>query len=258
MNKSGNLGMGLHQALSFSKPMMRVSRGEAVFWPGCALMGLAPAILERTRQCLERAEPGIGLSSCCCGQPSRYLFPGAHQARQEKLRRRLEQQGVKRIYTACPNCTQELEGLGEYQVLPIWPVLAEHVGPEDIQGPGGPATLHDPCPMRKDAICQQAVRRLLALADVTLTEAARCGENTRCCGNFHMMRALDPDKSRVMRQARLGDLPAGLPIVSYCEGCLDAFRGEGRRTIHVLELLFGQSQSRGWGNRWAFTRKGKA
>ena len=94
MNKSGNLGMGLHQALSFSKPMMRVSRGEAVFWPGCALMGLDPAILERTRQCLERAEPGIGLSSCCCGQPSRYLFPGAHQARQEKLRRRLEQQGV--------------------------------------------------------------------------------------------------------------------------------------------------------------------
>ena len=165
---------------------------------------------------------------------------------------------MKRIYTACPNCTQELEGLGEYQVLPIWPVLAEHVGPEDIQGPGGPATLHDPCPMRKDAICQQAVRRLLALADVTLTEAARWGENTRCCGNFHMMRALDPDKSRVMRQARLGDLPAGLPIVSYCEGCLDAFRGEGRRTIHVLELLFGQSQSRGWGNRWAFTRKGKA
>ena len=112
--------------------------------------------------------------------------------------------------------------------------------------------------MRKDAICQQAVRRLLALADVTLTEAARWGENTRCCGNFHMMRALDPDKSRAMRQARLGDLPAGLPIVSYCEGCLDAFRGEGRRTIHVLELLFGQSQSRGWGNRWAFTRKGKA
>lgn len=137
MNKSGNLGMRLHQALSFSRPMMRVSRGEAVFWPGCALMGLDPAILERTRQCLERAEPGIGLSSCCCGQPSRYLFPGAHQARQEKLRRRLEQQGVKRIYTACPNCTQELEGLGEYQVLPIWPVLAEHVGPEDIQGPGG-------------------------------------------------------------------------------------------------------------------------
>lgn len=258
MNKSGTLGMKLHQALSFSKPMMRVSQKEAVFWPGCALMGLDPAILERTRQCLERAEQGIGISSCCCGQPSRYLFPEAHGVRQEKLRRTLKKQGVKRIYTACPNCTLELEKLKVCQVLPIWPVLADHVRPEDIQGPGGPATLHDPCPMRKDAQCQQAVRQLLTLAGTELTEAARCGENTRCCGNFHMMRALDPDKSQAMRQARLEDFPEGVPIASYCEGCLDAFRGEGRTAIHLLELLFGPSQSRGWGNRWAFTRKGKA
>lgn len=250
--------MGLHQALSFCKPLMRVSQGEAVFWPGCALMGLDPAILERTRQCLERVEPGIGVSSCCCGQPSRYLFPKAHVARQQRLRRLLEKRGVRRIYTACPNCTLELEKLGVCQVLPIWPVLAACMAPGDVQGPGGPATLHDPCPMRKDASCQQAARQLLALAGAELTEAERSGEGTRCCGNFHMMRALDPDKSRAMRQARLGDFPAGLPIVSYCEGCLDAFRGEGRRTLHLLELLFGQSQSRGWGNRWAYTRKGGA
>ena len=38
MNKSGSLGMALHQSLSFASPMMALSRREAVFWPGCALM----------------------------------------------------------------------------------------------------------------------------------------------------------------------------------------------------------------------------
>ena len=47
MNKSGGLGLGLHQAASSSPPLARVGRSEAVFWPGCALMGLGPELLER-------------------------------------------------------------------------------------------------------------------------------------------------------------------------------------------------------------------
>ena len=64
--------------------------------------------------------------------------PWGHQARQEKLLAAIGTAGGEAdLYRLPTNCTQELEGLGEYQVLPIWPVLAEHVGPEDIQGPGG-------------------------------------------------------------------------------------------------------------------------
>ena len=111
MNKAGGLGMRLHQAASFSPPLMRVSRGEAVFWPGCALMGLGPELLERVRAVLEREEP-MGLSTCCCGQPSRWLFPGAFPRRQEKLRRLLAKRGIKRVYTACPNCAVQLRALG--------------------------------------------------------------------------------------------------------------------------------------------------
>ena len=47
MDKSGSLGMACHQALSFAPPAMALSRREAVFWPGCALMQLEAAILDR-------------------------------------------------------------------------------------------------------------------------------------------------------------------------------------------------------------------
>ena len=72
MNK---LSMAVHQAVSFSSPMMHCSRSTAVFWPGCALMKLEPHIISHIMTILRRAEPGIGLAAACCGQPTHYLQP---------------------------------------------------------------------------------------------------------------------------------------------------------------------------------------
>ena len=95
MNKSGGLGTRLHQAASFSGPLMGVDRCRAVFWPGCALMNMDPALLERTLDVLRREEPGMGLSTCCCGQPTRYLEPEKSHRRRDRLVRLLEGSGVR-------------------------------------------------------------------------------------------------------------------------------------------------------------------
>lgn len=249
MNKSGNFGMACHQALSFSTPMMRIPKTEAVFWPGCALMNLDPAILQKTLSVLRRAEPEIALAAGCCGQPTVYLFPEKAQPRKEKLARLLKERGVKRIYTACPNCTLQLKELADFEILPIWPVLAEHIEAEDTRRMDGSFVWHDPCPTRGDPVQQAAARKLLEISGCDVRQPECTGAKTRCCGNFHMMRARDPEKSAVMRKKRLEDLGENRTILSNCEGCLDAFRSEGRETCHLLELLFGKSGSRGWGNR---------
>jgi hypothetical protein len=70
-----------------------------------------------------------------------------------------------------------------------------------------------------------------------------------------MLAATDPEKSRKMRLNRLKEFPEDRIIVSSCEGCLGAFRGEGRQTLHLLELLFGRSEGRGWANRIKTTLK---
>lgn len=249
MNKSGNFGMKVHQVVSFSRLMMHIPRAEAVFWPGCALMNLDPAILQKTLAVLRREEPGVAIASGCCGQPTVYLFPEQAASRREKLVKLLKKQDVRRIYTACPNCRLQLRELEDFEIIPIWPVLAEHIQPTDIEKAEGRFVWHDPCPTRSDPAQQASARKLLTLSGCDVRQPDHTGEKTRCCGNFHMLRAADPEKSARMRQKRLEDLDANRTIASNCEGCLDAFRSEGRETCHLLELLFGQSRARGWGNR---------
>ncbi|MFQ8696127.1 MAG: heterodisulfide reductase-related iron-sulfur binding cluster [Alitiscatomonas sp.] len=136
MNNSGIPGMALHQAISFFSPMMSVPETPAVFWPGCALLNLDPAILKKTLEILARTEPEIRLAAGCCGQPSFFLFPEKYPAYRETLERRLKKSGVKRIYTACPNCTRQLHGICGIQVIPSWSVLAGTMTREDLCGPG--------------------------------------------------------------------------------------------------------------------------
>lgn len=255
MNKSSNFGMVFHQGLGFSSILMKIPRMEAVFWPGCALLNLDRAILAKTLAVLRRAEPDMQLACGCCGQPTVYLFPERAEKRRAKLVRLLEKQGVKRIYTACPNCTVQLRELEGFEILPVWPVLAEYLRPEDLSVPEGSFIWHDPCPTRKEPEQQSASRKLLKVSGCDCTEPAHTGCSTQCCGNFHMLAATDPQKSAAMRRNRLKEFPEERTIVSSCEGCLGAFRGEGRRTVHLLELLFGRSAARGWMNRIKTTLK---
>lgn len=255
MNKSGSFGMALQQALSFSDFLIRIPRAEAVFWPGCALQNLEPRILKKTLLVLSRAEPGIQMAAACCGQPTRYLFPERMESRERQLQKMLKDRGIKRIYTACPNCTLQLQGQPEIKVIPVWDTLAKHLRPEDLEPGAQDCIWHDPCPTRKDALQQRAVREILKLRGITPQEPVQTGCHTHCCGNFHMLHITDPASSRTMRQRRLGQFPESGVIASSCEGCLSAFRGEGRDTAHLLELLFGRSKTRGWGNRLKNTWK---
>lgn len=255
MSRGSRFGMAFHQGLGFSSVLMKIPAAEAVFWPGCALMNLDGVILDKTLDILRRAEPEIQLACGCCGQPTVYLFPEKTDQRRNKLARLLKKQGVKRIYTACPNCTLQLRELEEFEILPVWPVLAAHIRPEDITAPDGSYIWHDPCPTRKEPDQQKAARDLLRICGCDCTQPEHTGCKTQCCGNFHMLAATDPERSAKMRRNRLKEFPEDRIIVSSCEGCLGAFRGEGRNTAHLLELLFGKSKSRGWGNRIKTTLK---
>ena len=255
MNKASNFGMAFHQGLGFSSLLMKIPKTKAVFWPGCALLNLDGEILEKTLEILRRAEPDIQMACGCCGQPTVYLFPEKADQRRSKLVRLLKKQGVKRIYTACPNCTVQLRELRDFEIIPVWPVLAQHMTAEDLHMPDGKFIWHDPCPTRKEPEQQKAARQLLVLCNCDCCEPEHTGCKTQCCGNFHMMAATDPEKSATMRRNRLKEFPEERTIVSSCEGCLGAFRGEGRQALHLLELLFGKSHSRGWGNRFKTTMK---
>lgn len=255
MNRFRTGGMALHQAVSFSSLLMRIPQAEAVFWPGCALMNLDSDIFQKTLTIFRRAEPEIQLCLCCCGQPTNWLFPEKAEMRRQRLIALLNKQGVKRIYTACPNCTLQLQELSGFAVCSVWPTLAQCICQADLTKSSGEYIWHDPCPTKRDIAQQEAVRKLLKLADCAYTEPEHTGCHTLCCGNIRMMHILCPETAAGMRQRRLAQFPEEKTILSSCEGCLGAFRSEGRNTRHLLELLFGPSRKRGWANRLSITFK---
>lgn len=254
MEASGRFGMRVHQAVSFCRGLMHVPRTDAVFFPGCALLSYDPALLQRLLELLRRIEPDIALAVGCCGQPTKYLEPALFAKRTEKMHNSFVVNGVRRIYTACPNCANLLADMHCGSVIPVWETLNQIITPQDVPNHHGESyVLHDPCPVRRDRTQQDAVRSLLKKAGVKVVECARSRDKTVCCGNIAMLRAADPKKSAAMRAERLHEIPAHLPVASYCAGCVDAFASEGCDSAHLVELLVKKSSARGWRNRIANT-----
>lgn len=255
MSQPNDRGIAWHQRLSFSPLLCRMEKAPALFWPGCALMTLDPAMVKKTYHLLQRQEPELGISSACCGQPSRFVFPEKLDRRRARLTKKLQQHQVQRIYTACPNCERELAQFCDIPVKSIWPLLMAVIHTSDvIDRSGETLAIHDPCPQRHRADIQEITRELMRLTGANLYEPPRSREKTLCCGNKGMQNVLNPERADVICRERLKDFPPDLPICACCQGCLGSFAAQGHPTLHLLEVLFGACEKKGWGNRIRFSR----
>jgi len=255
--RSGILLNSWNQFLAFSPLYAASSPAESVFWPGCAAMKLDSEILAQSYRALRQAVPGLGFSSWCCAKPT--LAVGSQEQRQKReaeLSAYFAANGIRRLYTLCPNCQATLTKRGDVTALTAWPLLAEYTQQHAIPTENFAAQyiLHDPCATRTDNASQEAARAILSARGVAYAEFEHCGSSTRCCGRRDMLFLSDPKESQKLLRARL-DGARGLPIVSYCESCVGAFRGEGHQSVHLLEILFGKPSRRSVMNRVSNARR---
>ena len=260
MNSSGIPGMALHQAISFFSPMMSVPETPAVFWPGCALLNLDPSILKKIAgdPCSDGARDPAG---------SRLLRPalffpvsGKISGIQEKAGTPAEKKRGKkdlhRLSQLYPPASWDLRDPGD-------PHLVRPGRDHDPEGPlrtreGMPGSWRNSAALylaRSLSHPERSGRSAGGPGPFTSFRVSRSlsrsitGPRTLCCGNFHMLHTLEPEKSARMRARRLEEFPADRIILSSCQGCLGSFKGQGRETLHLLELLFGKSRKQGWKNR---------
>ena len=210
---------------------------DTVFFPGCALAGNRPQVTLETFDALRRLRPTTGIVLDCCMKPSHDLGDAAHfQTMFDEMKRLLLDQGVRRLLVACPNCLKIFNRYGkEFEVATVYEMLAE----QDFAGQiaaEGPVVLHDPCSARFDPRQQQAVRRLLARQGFDVQEPLHSGRTTLCCGKGAGVDGVNPEQARGWVEKRIGEA-AGLPIVSYCASCVNAYGGHVR-AAHVLDLLY--------------------
>ena len=211
-----------------------------LFFPGCQLCASSPRQVTQVYNYLrEKMTGGVALMLGCCGAP-------AHWAGQEALfseeLARWEAQwiglGHPKPIMACSTCLRVFtEHLPEAGAVSFWEVLETTGIPDrDVGLPNGPLAVHDPCTTRDVPAVQDAVRRLLAQTGVPIEELPLGREKTECCGFGGLMQAANPELSREVADRR-GKL-SGSDFVAYCAMCRDNLAAVGKRTLHLLDLLF--------------------
>lgn len=211
--------------------------GDTVLFPGCTLPGTRPTTVKRLFHALQNEVPGLGVALGCCFKPSHDL--GREDVFEERfgaLLDRLQQAGVKRVITACPNCQRVFREYGApVEAIPSTRLLAKSgYNPIPLDGP--PTVVHDPCPQRYDRETQQSVRDLAERCGMALEKTATQGAATRCCGEGGAVGFVRPDFVEAWTAQRV-KMARGRRVVTSCAGCV-GYLGRQLDTVHILDAVF--------------------
>jgi glutamate synthase (NADPH) small chain len=215
-------------------------RSAYVLFPGCQLAGSNPVQVEALYDHLRKNLPGgVGLMLDCCGAPPFWagrqdIFEGGVT----DITLAWEELGSPQVIFACPTCLALLGPRLEKARCWSLPEILETLPLPAAPGVGGRPTraLHDPCTTRHAPLVQASVRRLLAAVGQPVQELTLSGELTECCGYGGLEGNANPALARDVAARRAAESDA--EFVTYCAMCRDRLASVGKRTIHVLDLLF--------------------
>jgi glutamate synthase (NADPH) small chain len=227
-------------ACSLSRPAPGTTASDYLFFPGCQLSASAPEHVEKTYAFLRQNLKGsVGLMLRCCGAPADWagrddLFG---QALDEfcALHRSL---GSPRVVLACPSCSRTFQArLPDIPIMSLWEVVAEAGLPATAcRASGRTVSIHDPCAARHDSGLHERVRSIAQGLGYAVKELALSRQKTTCCsyGGLQWFANNRLAQETILRRVREN----GLDYLTYCSMCRDLFAGQGKRCLHLLDLLF--------------------
>ena len=205
------------------------------FFPGCQLGASDPRYVELTYKALLQSQPDTGLILNCCGAPA--YWAGQEQRHEEHLqmiRNSWQSMGEPTLLLACPTCKKLLgQFLPEIDTEFVYSKLTEG----EALGKGETVSVFDPCSSRHEPAVWEAVRTLITRCDYTLSPLSDEKENAQCCGYGGQTMIANPAKAVQVAKNRINQTE--YPYVTYCTNCRDTFAAQGKRSMHVLDALFG-------------------
>ncbi|HNU70216.1 MAG TPA: FAD-dependent oxidoreductase [Thermodesulfobacteriota bacterium] len=214
-----------------------------LFFPGCQFTGSIPQQVTKVYAILrEKLTGGVGLMLRCCGAPANWAGrTDLFQKTLGEFRRLWDQMGSPQLILACSTCYEIFKThLPEAAILSLWEVL-DRLG---LPAPSKPASsavvaVHDTCSTRYEKSIHSSVRSILTRLGYKLEELPLSRERTVCCGYGGLMFFANPELARSAIQRRIEQ--SATDYVAYCAMCRDYFASRGKRTLHLLDLIFGAS-----------------
>lgn len=212
-----------------------------LFFPGCQLSASAPEHVMKAYAFLrERLPGGVGILLNCCGVPAEWagrqeLFVQTLDGVRAEWRR----MGEPTVIVACSTCHQVFkENCPDMVVESLWTVM-DRVGLPETTGSLSERTvcIQDPCTARGEYATQNSVRSLLGKLGIRIEETESSKEQTTCCGYGGLMSFANPEIAEKVVRRRIDE--SGADLVAYCAMCRDNFAARGKRTFHLLDLIWG-------------------
>ncbi|APG24594.1 MULTISPECIES: pyridine nucleotide-disulfide oxidoreductase/dicluster-binding protein [Syntrophotalea] len=235
----------------------RHNSSRYLYFPSCQLCSTCPGeVLDSYAYLCDHLTGGVGIWLGCCGAPA--LWAGQEELFKQALTAMRDQwceMGLPKIIVACSSCQQLLEKhLPDIETISLWSLVDT-----DTLASRGQTTNHtatprtlaivDPCSSRHNHAGQQTVRKLVRDLGFRIEELPLHGEEAECCGYGGLMFNTNPRLAREIVNRRAQDSPCD--YLAYCGMCRDNFAATGKRTAHLIELLFsgpgkGDPAARGW------------
>ncbi|OAT85771.1 pyridine nucleotide-disulfide oxidoreductase/dicluster-binding protein [Desulfotomaculum copahuensis] len=212
-----------------------------LFFPGCQLSASAPGHVERAYAYLTgRFAGGVGLMLRCCGAPAEWSGrTGLFAAELQEIRKQWREMGGPRLILACSTCYRMFKShLPEIEIVSLWEIYDQLGLPEaaGTQKPGLVA-IQDACTTRHEKQIHQSVRSILQKLGFKIEELPASRETTECCGYGGLMLFANRKLADDVINRRIRESAAG--YVAYCAMCRDNFSARGKKTYHLLDLIYG-------------------
>jgi len=222
------------------------SESKYIFYPGCQLCATYPEYVTKSYEYLmDKLDGGVGLYLGCCGTPAKWA--GKQEEYSDilkKIQSNLEKLGNPIVIAACTTCFINFkENIKNIKAKSLWEVFDEKGLPPDVKlGNGKILAIHDTCSSRHEKGVQDSVRNIAKSLQYKIEEPEFSGEKTKCCGFGGLVYFVDKKFSCEITNDRIKD--SDKDFLAYCSVCRDLFVSQGKRTFHILDLIYGTGKEK--------------
>ncbi len=234
--------------ISYSKYVQGLFLGTGktayLFYPGCQLPASFPDYIEEIYRYLVGSLKGdVGIYLGCCGAPADWA--GRKQQADEnakEIRRRWEEMDRPTFILACSSCSSIFEKyLPEIKTISLWEIFADYglpVSNNRIQE-RHILNVHDACATRYNTKIHDSIRKIAYSLGYQLQELKYTKERTKCCGYGGLVYFANRQQAEAFVEERVREGSGDMLV--YCAMCKDLFVSGGKKTYHILDLLYGNA-----------------
>lgn len=214
-----------------------------VFYPGCQLPASSPEYIAKIyKDLIENINEGVGIMLGCCGAPADWAGrQDLMQKNVEDIRNKWNDMGKPTFILACSTCCSVFEKyMPEISFISLWEVFDKYkIGFNNKMKESNVLNVHDACTTRYNDNIHESIRNIAVKLGYKIEELKFSKEKTKCCGYGGLVYFASREQSQEFIKDRIQESSSDYLV--YCSMCKDLFVSEGKRTFHILDLIYGEN-----------------